>query len=137
MSESINVGGVEFTPEQIQALKAQAQLMGESTVGEIFDNNNGAETAPRIGAVNKVTRPQLRTAEGTNIPSQRVTRPSAALAQRLGDQEKARIAAEAEARKEAAALAEATSSDSLQKRIAYLERTLKRVEKQLKEQKNG
>ena len=126
--ENINVGGVEFTPDQIQALKAQAQLLGESTVGDIFDNQ-GADHTPRIGATSKVTRPQLRTAQGTAIPNQKVTRPSERLARRLGEQHNEELKARAKEKQQL----DPTSPEYFKRELDVMRRKLARVEKLLKE----
>ena len=127
----IIVGGVEFTPEQINALKAQTQIQGESSVGDIFDNS--ADTTPRIGASSPVTKPTIRSNTGEAIPSQRVTRPSSKFVERSASHQqeaaKARLA-EIEAQHQAQI---DQDPKALHNKIQYLERAVKRLEKALKE----
>ena len=128
MSESINVGGISFSEEQIQAMRDGAPLSGSTSDGRAstFQATRSVDVSlPQ----EKGLRPQIG---GHTTGKEKISRPSPRLAKALDDTKHRQEAAKQDKKRqeEAAAL----QPEALRRDLEALRRQVKRLEKQLKEQ---
>ena len=137
MTNNVNVAGIDFSPEDIEALKSGQQIGGSRKTGI---TTNGAQVftpqaSYEINQGQKNVRPRIRTAEGSqaNPDGGLVTAPDMSRINSNHEAEKARIAAEQQKQDdEQRSLREFMEPSKLKGEIAYLQRTVKRLQKDLK-----
>ena len=143
---STKVGGIEFTDSAIGAMKAGEQVNGVVGSDGQF-HSSASHFTPRaslpIQGHGKELKPQVRDKHGelVNPTGERVTAPAMSKNNSKHEAEKARIAAElqverealAEQRRRLAPAALVAELDDAKKRIAFLERAIKRLTKTVKE----
>ncbi|MDC0277457.1 hypothetical protein OAK87_00615 [bacterium] len=131
---AVVVNGVEFSPDDIAALKGAA-------VSSI-SSNDGSEpitftpsTSVSITGAKKEIRPNIRTADGSlaNEPGTRVSRPNMSANNSNHEAELKRIELEQlQADKDRAELRQWMEPSKLRNEIEFLNRTVRRLEKSLK-----
>lgn len=144
---SINVGGVEFSDDAIAALKSGEQVSG------VINSDGELQTASAIKPAvhvpitgyGKQVRPTVKDAAGepANKPGSLVTAPDMARLNSTHDAEMARLQLERAEQEEALSeqkrrlnpLALLEELDDSRKRIAFLERSVKRLTKTVTELK--
>ncbi len=125
-----NIDTLGFSPEEIEAMRAGIPLNGSMKRG-LYGG------APDIKERVKTRQPNIKTPTGEVVTKQQVARVSPDLAKRLGDQAVAEREAERKAEQAELKRKEEESFPALLKRVSFLERKLKEVQKQLKEVSNA
>jgi hypothetical protein len=126
----------QLTPEQIEAIKASGGFSGSLSAGISLHGEQATSIKPSqsipISGYGHQLRPNV---EGNRPAEGLVSAPSSEFAKRLGDQavEEARV--QAEAINKAQEEREALNPSTLLARLSYLERTVKKLEKQVQELK--
>ena len=139
---STKVGGIEFTDAAIEAIKAGEQVNGVVGSDGQF-HSSASHFTPRasvpIQGHGKELKPQVRDKHGelVNPTGERVTAPDMSKNNSNHEAEKAQLQVEREAlaeqRRRLAPAALVAELDDAKKRIAFLERAIKRLTKTVKE----
>ena len=121
-----------LTEADLQQMRAQADSR-HSSGGS--DESGWRAPAPRVGdAASLVAKPQIFSSDGQPVSNRQVSRPSGALAVKLGQQaQREREELQQQAAEERKRLEE-QSPAGMVARLSFLEREVKRLSKQIKQQ---
>ena len=128
---------VNFTPEQIQAMREGRPLSGlvDAETGGLKAQVYTPSTSTPIEGYGTNVRPRIRNGDGSDVGSTRVTRPSGKQLAAFNKLDEEKKIAEAKAAELARQEREELAPESLHSQVQYLTRAVKKLTKELNQLK--